>query len=72
VYYGFLSPLKIHRLVQVWTHEPWVQWQTLTFTSPRRPSDSLLSGSSKLEAENFLASWATAIMSRRILLHLVS
>jgi hypothetical protein len=24
---GFLSPLKIHRLGQVWTRDPWVQWQ---------------------------------------------
>jgi hypothetical protein len=24
---GLLSPLKIHRLGQVWTSDPWVQWQ---------------------------------------------
>jgi hypothetical protein len=23
---GFLLPSKIHRLVWVWTHDPWVQW----------------------------------------------
>jgi hypothetical protein len=33
---GFLSPLKIHRLGRVWTRNPWVQWQALTATPPRR------------------------------------
>jgi hypothetical protein len=34
---GFLSPLKSHRLGQVWTREPWgLMSSTLTITSPRR------------------------------------
>jgi hypothetical protein len=27
VCYGFLLPLKIHRLGRVWSRDPWVQWQ---------------------------------------------
>jgi hypothetical protein len=31
----FLSPLKIHCLGRVLTHEPWIQWQAYTITPPR-------------------------------------
>jgi hypothetical protein len=37
-----LSPLNFHRHGQVWTREPWVQWQTLTTTPPRRHDTRIL------------------------------